>query len=134
MKLLRLTQKIISLVLSVAFVTAVCACRPNGGINSSLSGRLTLSDDEKTLAVGEVFTLTASVDVGQTITFVSTNERVATVTDSGLVTAINKGYADILVVAGALTGTCRVTVNAFINEDKLPLSTTKVTVRQGESA
>lgn len=77
-------------------------------------GGLTVDTSEKSLAIGEVFKLTATADPSTTeITFVSADERIAKVDENGNVTAIAEGTTTIYAKIGDLyTATCSVTVTA----------------------
>lgn len=71
---------------------------------------------KKELKVGESFTLTATVKPDnaddKTLTWSSSNDKVATVDANGKVTAVAAGTATITVKAGDATATCDVTVTA----------------------
>lgn len=77
---------------------------------------VTLSDNEKGLLVGESFTLTSTVSPenakNKNITWASSAPNIATVSTSGLVTAISEGSATITVTTedGSKTATCKITV------------------------
>lgn len=68
------------------------------------------------LVVGDQVSLTATVKpddaTDKTITWISTNERVATVDSKGVVTAVGKGNAEIIVVSGDIDDYCKVFVKA----------------------
>ena len=69
---------------------------------------LSLSSSDFTLfSAGSSYTLKATaVPAGQKVTYTSGNEKVATVDQSGKVTAVAPGTAKITVTAGDLTATC----------------------------
>jgi hypothetical protein len=74
---------------------------------------LTMSETNKTLDIGDTFTLTATPypsDAEYTLTWTSSSEAVASV-DDGLVTAINAGTTTITAASGNIKATCEVTVN-----------------------
>ena len=79
---------------------------------------VTLSETEKTVEVGEEFTLIATVnpeDAGnKQVTWSSSDETVATVDETGKVVAIGEGTATISVLTrdGYFEATCKVTVGA----------------------
>jgi uncharacterized protein YjdB len=74
-----------------------------------------LSSREQTLNTGDSVKLTATVQPANAsyplVTWASSNPAVATVTKSGVVTAVKAGSADITATADGVSGTCAVTVN-----------------------
>lgn len=73
--------------------------------------KMTLSEDSKTIQVGDSFTLTATVP-GQenpVIEWVSSNSSVVTV-ENGVVTAVGEGIASITAICGNYSATCLVNV------------------------
>lgn len=66
------------------------------------------------LEVGQTGTLTATVKPGnatnKTVTWTTSNDKVATVANNGVVTAVGKGTATITAAADGKTATCTVTV------------------------
>ena len=91
-----------------------------------------------TLAVGESYTLTATVKpdnaTDKTVTWSSSNTAVATVKD-GKVTAVKAGTATITAKAGDKTATCSVTVNAAtVAVTSVTLDKTTLSLKEGESA
>ncbi len=81
---------------------------------------VTLSASEAELTEGDTFRLTAEVapaDVtDKTVTWTSSDEAVATVDASGLVTAVAPGSATVTASCGEASATCEVTVNARVIE------------------
>jgi hypothetical protein len=79
---------------------------------------LSISDDSLTLAVDEVYDLTASVApmnaINRTVYFVSDSTDVATVDDNGNITAVGIGTAIITVISsdGGIVKSCVVTVQS----------------------
>lgn len=77
---------------------------------------VTLDASKKDLKVGESFTLKATIAPDsaddKTLTWTSSDDKVATVDASGKVTAVAAGTATITVKAGDATATCDVTVTA----------------------
>lgn len=77
---------------------------------------VTLDASEKEIKVGESFTLKAEIAPenadNKTLTWTSSNNKVATVDANGKVTAVAAGTATITVKAGDATATCEVTVAA----------------------
>ncbi len=108
--------------------TATC----NVTVTVPVSG-VTLDVTEKSVATGESFTLTATVEpsdaTDKTVTWTSSNATVATVDSNGKVTAIGTGSAVITATASGKTVTCNVTVAAIVNPDSS--STTEETNEDG---
>ncbi len=77
---------------------------------------VTLSQTSLALTEGETATLTATVTpenaTDKSVTWSSSNSDVATVSESGTVTALKAGTAEITANAGEKTATCTVTVKA----------------------
>jgi len=101
---------------------------------------VTLSQTEATLAVGETLTLTATMipeyatNFGASnVTWSSSDEAVATVNESGVVTAKGPGEATITVTTadGGYTATCTVTVDTPVTG--VTLSQTSAKLQFGET-
>ncbi len=77
---------------------------------------VTLSSSSITLIEGDSQTLQATVKpsnaTDKSVTWSSSNNDVATVSESGTVTAVKAGTAEITAKAGEKTATCTVTVKA----------------------
>ena len=76
---------------------------------------ISLNKSETTIARGATEQLTANVEpegTGTTVAWSSDNEEVATVDQTGLVTAVGTGTANITAEAGGQSASCAVTVNA----------------------
>ncbi len=75
---------------------------------------ITLSPKTLNLEVGQTGTLTATVKPGnatnKTVTWTTSDAKVATVDNNGVVTAVGKGTATITAAADGKTATCTVTV------------------------
>ncbi|MCD8341140.1 MAG: Ig-like domain-containing protein, partial [Clostridiales bacterium] len=71
-----------------------------------------LSQSTLTLTVGGTSTLTMKQTFSEDITWASSNSAVATVDESGVVTAVAAGTCTISGTANGVTNTCEVTVNA----------------------
>jgi len=95
---------------------------------------VTLSSQSLTLNTGNTSTLTATVSpsnaTNKNVTWSTSNSSVATVSSSGVVTAVGKGTANITVTTadGGYTATCSVTVNqpvtgVSLNVQSLALNT-----------
>lgn len=115
-------------------VTASCEVTVN--INYPVQG-ISLNHDAKTFTkAGETLQLTATIypdsATNKTVTWKSSDKTVATVDESGLVTAVGNGTADITATTedGNYTATCQVTVE--IPELTLSLDKTELTLTQTE--
>ena len=73
---------------------------------------IVLNQATATIALGESVALTAETNIAQEVTWSSSDENVATVDASGVVTAVADGVATITATAGMLKATCVVTVGA----------------------
>ncbi len=117
--------------------TAVITVTTNSGgktasctvtVNPSIPSAVTLNQSSVSLTVGETIQLTATVSpsnaTDKTVTWTSSNTSVATVNQSGLVTARAAGTATITVTtnSGGKTASCTVTVTDEYPEDSLLLS------------
>ena len=98
---------------------------------------ISLNHDAKTFTkAGETLQLTATIypdsATNKTVTWKSSNKTVATVDESGVVTAVGNGTADITATTedGNFTATCKVTVE--IPELTLSLDKTELTLTQTE--
>ena len=87
---------------------------------------VTVSPKTLDLEVGQTGTLTATVKpdnaTNKTVTWTTSNDKVATVDNNGVVTAVGKGTATITAAADGKTATCTVTVKVPAcnhSEDKL---------------
>ena len=109
---------------------------PTNGVVYKVTG-VTLSETTLTLEVGDTATLAATVTptnaTNQNVTWESSNPSVATVDESGKVTAVASGEATITVTTadGSKTANCDVTVNAATTITTQPQS---VSVTEGQSA
>lgn len=87
-----------------------------GGGGSSTSGSVTISQSNGSIAVGETLNLTATASDSSAITWSSSDEEVATVSNSGVVTGVAEGNATITASATIdstlCTATCCVTVTS----------------------
>ena len=79
---------------------------------------IAISQPSAELEIGETLTLKATVSPSNAfydgITWTSTNPKVATVSGSGVVTAISEGTTTITVMAGGKTANCSVTVRPVV--------------------
>ena len=70
----------------------------------------------------------------KTVTWSSSDEDVATVTDEGVVTAVSAGKATITATSGKVSATCEITVNApFVAVETITLDRTTAKVEEGKT-
>lgn len=74
--------------------------------------QITISKTSLTLEVGQSELLTASISDGSTLSWISSDSRIATVDANGQVTAVAAGVTMISATNGAKYASCQVTVNA----------------------
>jgi hypothetical protein len=99
---------------------------------------IALDKTTATLVEGATLALNASVipadEETESIEWSTSDAAVATVDESGLVTAISAGTATITAKAGELTATCEVTVErAFVAVEEITLDQTTATLVEGET-
>jgi uncharacterized protein YjdB len=120
--MMNLGSRAATLLRCVLVTLALVSCSDGGGGGSNPifpSGSVVIAPTTVTLAPGQTTTLAASVRdgqgnevTGQTVTWTSSANTVATVTNAGLVTGVAAGNATITATAGRRTGTVAVTVSA----------------------
>ncbi len=96
---------------------AIC----NVVVKPILAESLTITPEEKEVLIGDTFSISAEVlpdsATDKTVVFESSDDKVATVDDTGKVTAVGVGEADITVStndASDLSQVCKVTVNPIV--------------------
>lgn len=107
---------VLCLVLAVCSVSLLaCKKKPNDPDPQPGEYQYSLSDTSVGLSVGQTKQLTVSVTPEKSIapTFVSSADSVATVSDSGLITAVAEGTATITVTVDEQALTCSVRVVAY---------------------
>lgn len=95
---------------------------------------ISLNKNETTIARGGTEQLTATVEpegTGSTVAWSSDNEKVATVDETGLVTAVGKGTANITATAGGQSASCKVTVNAPLQG--IEITGEQSTIKKGQT-
>lgn len=95
---------------------------------------ISLNKNETTIARGGTEQLTATVEpegTGSTVAWSSDNEKVATVDETGLVTAVGKGTANISATAGGQSASCKVTVNAPLQG--IEITGEQSTIKKGQT-
>ena len=92
---------------------------------------IAINESAVALALGESATLTAETNVEETIVWSSSDDNVATVDASGVVTAVSNGTATITATAGVLKATCVVTVG---ETDGIAAATTSMNMQLNDGA
>ena len=100
---------------------------------------VSLSQATAEMIIGETAQLQVSIApsnaTDKTVIWSSSKQSVATVSDSGLVTAISEGSTSIIASAGGMTSTCQVTViKGFVAVSSIRLNTTALTLIEEETA
>ena len=108
-----------ALAIGEAVITASIDNGPSAGCKVTVTEdeseikSVTVSPSTGEILIGETVSLTATVepsDAGYTLTWISSDESIATVSDNGTVTGIAKGNATITAEAGGIKGECRIAV------------------------
>jgi len=99
---------------------------------------VTLNKTELTLKVGDTETLVATVKpddaTDKTVTWSTSDASIATVDESGKVTAVKEGSATITAKAGDKSATCKVTVSKnVIAVTEITLNKTTLSLKEGDS-
>ena len=102
-------------ILSIALlIVALSACKETPVDNVIPVASVSLNQTEAEMQVGETLQLQAQISpsnaTDKTLTWNSSKQSVATVSDAGLVTAVGEGTAKITVTASGKTANCEVTV------------------------
>ncbi len=113
-------KKILAVLLTIAMCLGTLAgCVPGSGEQPTepkevAVEKITLAAQSTAIAVGETTQLTASVTpanaTNKTVTYTSSDVAVATVSETGLVTAVSAGTVTITATAGKKTDTVEITV------------------------
>ncbi len=118
-------------------ITATCNVTVKSGIINVVG--ITLDEHSKELEEGDDFTLTATITpsdaTDKSVTWTSSNTAVATVSDTGKVTAVSVGAATIYATAsnGAFD-TCDITVFKDIDPTGVIISAADITLTVGDTA
>ncbi len=110
-KALKVTAEPVTITAEAGGKTAVCQVT----VTNAPVGALTLDHTKLSMVEGGAAKLTAEVEpenADQTVTWTTSDEEVAIVSDNGTVTAVKAGAATITAKAGGLTAECQVTVTA----------------------
>ncbi len=98
---------------------------------------ITLSELEITIAIGETYTLEAFIEpedaTDKTVTWVSSNRAIATVSQEGVVTGISEGVTSVYATASnGLSVECKVTVVRKVDVTAISLNKTELYLTEGE--
>lgn len=110
-KALKVTAEPVTITAEAGGKTAACQVT----VTNAPVGALTLDHTKLSMVEGGAAKLTAEVEpenADQTVTWTTSDEEVAIVSDNGTVTAVKAGAATITAKAGGLTAECQVTVTA----------------------
>ena len=111
----------LGLLAAATVLIAFSSCKPANEVKSTTG--ITLSETAKTIAVGEEFTLTATIEptdaTDKTVVWTSDDTEIATV-DGGKVIGVSVGTTEIKATTrdGGKTATCTVTVDIGTTGDK----------------
>ena len=99
---------------------------------------IAISQPSAEMEIGETLTLKATVSPSNAsydgLNWTSTNPKVASVSTSGLVTALSEGNTTITVMAGGRTASCAITVvKGFIAVTSISLNKTSLEMVEGDS-
>lgn len=97
---------------------------------------IAISQPSAEMEIGESLSLKATVSPSNAVfdgySWTSTNPKVATVTNSGMVTAISEGNTIITVMAGGKTASCAVTVNKpYVYVTSVTLDKSSISLYEG---
>lgn len=107
----------------------------NNNYNTNVAvSKISLNTSNVNLNVGESYNLRATITpsnaTNQRVTWSSSNSRVASVSSSGVITAMNSGYTTITVTA---SNGVKATVNVNVNASYLNLNRTSTTLNVGDT-
>ena len=105
----RFFLSLFSAILGVCLAVGLIACKSDEDTNQN-EEMLQISAVSKELEVGETFTLTATSQPDGEVTFSTSNAEVASVTQTGVVTGVSVGTAEITLSVDGQSATCTVTV------------------------
>ncbi|MDE6317604.1 MAG: Ig-like domain-containing protein [Muribaculaceae bacterium] len=123
----------------VATITATCGevlatCKVT--VNPVVASSVNLNVQDMTLLVGQIDKLTATVlpenTTDKTITWKSSDESIANVSEDGTVTAVSVGVATITATCGDVSATCKVTVNPVV-ASSITINAQDVTLLVGQT-
>lgn len=104
--------KILSLITAISVILLSVSC--DGAAGSPLKSEVTVNKTQLNLIAGETFTLTATSSINNEISWFSTIDAVATVSEDGVVTAKSAGNTTITATDGVSVADCIVTVTEAI--------------------
>ena len=121
------------IVFSIAFILFGCKKEPKEVEVTAV----TISQPTAEMIIGETAQLQVSIvptnATDKTVTWTSSNQSVATVSESGLVTAISEGVASIAAMAGGISAFCHITViKGFVEVSSIRLNTSSLYLVEDE--
>ena len=127
-------RKFLAFICVVFLLAFSCVKAPEEVAVSSISLGQTLAE----MIIGETVQLTATVlpsnATDKTIIWASSKPSVATISNSGLITAISEGSSTITVSAGGKSATCIVTVSkGFVAVNSVSLNISELVLDKGQS-
>ncbi len=127
-------RKLLAFICVVFLLAFSCVKAPEEVAVSSISLGQTLAE----MIIGETVQLTATVlpsnATDKTIIWASSKPSVATISNSGLITAISEGSSTITVSAGGKSATCIVTVSkGFVAVNSVSLNISELVLDKGQS-
>lgn len=127
------------LLFSLAIVSIACTKTPEEQEKKDVPvSSVTLGQATAEMIIGETTQLTVMVlpndATNKTVSWASSKQSVATVSSTGLVTAVSEGISTITASAGGKLGTCTVTVsNSVVAVSSVELDHTTLEVEEGET-
>lgn len=113
-------------------ISAICEVT----VTPLLAKKVTLNETSMLLKINETFQLAATVSpenaTDKTMVWTSNNESIASVSDTGLVTANGIGHTQIVVSCGEVSTGCEVTVTPILAEE-LTLNENSISVTKGNT-
>ncbi len=127
MKLKKYLMTLLVSLLVVAMVLSLVACQ-----DDKKEPTVTLDKTTATMNVWDSLQLTATAEnTEESIKWATSDGKLATVSDSGLVQALAKGTVTITATAGTASATCVITINADDTSPVIVVSETDVLVAKG---
>lgn len=128
-------KKLIGLLFLLGVLFSSCEKAPE---EIAVTG-ITLNQASAEMFVGETVQLTASIQpsnaTDKAVTWASSKQSVATISDNGLITAVSEGQSTITASAGGKSATCQVTVSSgFVAIVSISLDRESITLEEESSA
>ena len=128
-------KRFLCILFSIVFVLLGCKKEPKAVEVTAV----TISQPTSEMIIGETTQLQVSIvptnATDKTVTWTSSNKSVATVSESGLVTAISEGVTSITAAAGGISAFCHITViKGFVEVSSIRLNTSSLYLVEDEQA